>query len=35
MATSEINQLIELALSGNKKALEKLLVDAQDLVFNL
>lgn len=35
MATSEINQLIELALGGNKKALEKLLVDVQDLVFNL
>lgn len=35
MTASEVNQLIQLALNGNKEALEKLLVDVQDLVFNL
>lgn len=35
MLTSEINQLIELSLSGNKEDLEKLLVDINDLVFKL
>lgn len=35
MIKSETNNLIDLALAGNKKALEKLLTDIQDLVFNL
>lgn len=35
MIKSETNNLIDLALAGNKKALEKLLTDIQNLVFNL